>query len=287
MKLGEIYKSKNAPIFSFEVFPPKGEELVHKMENLFLELAKMNKQKPALISVTYGAGGSNRNTSLKIVKELKNHLKQPVMPHFTCVCSSREYIEKYIKEIEELNITNILALRGDEPKDIEVCYRDFKSALELVEYLCRHSELDFAVAAYPEKHPKAKSLEDDIEVLRKKQDFGAKCAYTQVFFDNDRYYNFAELCRKKGVTIPLIPGIMPVISFKQLERIIELSGTKIERRVFEYFEKYKDSKEDTIKAGIEFASKQSQELLKFGALGLHFYTLNKAQSSCEVIENIT
>ena len=287
MKLGEIYKNKNTPVFSFEVFPPKGDNLEQKMENLFLELAKMNRQKPALISVTYGAGGSNRDTSLKIVKELKNHLKQPVMPHFTCVCSSREYIEKYIKEIEELGITNILALRGDEPQDIDVCYRDFKSALELIEYLSRHSELDFAVASYPEKHPKAKSLEDDIEVLKKKQDMGAKCAYTQVFFDNECYFKFYDTCRKKGITIPIIPGIMPVISFNQLKKIIELSGTKIERKVFEYFEKYENSKEDTIKAGIEFASKQSQKLLDFGVSGLHFYTLNKAKSSCEVIENIT
>ena len=129
MKLSEIYKSNDKLIFSFEVFPPKN----GNTENLFEELAKMNEQKPALVSVTYGAGGSNRNLSLEIVKELKNHLKQPVMPHFTCVCSSKEYIEKYIEEIENLGITNILALRGDEPQDIEVCYRDFKSALDLIE----------------------------------------------------------------------------------------------------------------------------------------------------------
>ena len=283
MKLSEIYKSNEKLIFSFEVFPPKN----GSTEGLFAELAKMNEQKPALISVTYGAGGSNRNLSLQIVKELKNHLKQPVMPHFTCVCSSKEYIEKYIEEIENLGITNILALRGDEPQDIEVCYRDFKSALDLIEYLKKHSELEFAVAAYPEKHPKAKTFDDDIDVLYKKQNLGAKVAYTQVFFDNECFYKFYDLCRKKSIKIPIIPGIMPITSFNQLKRIVELSGTKINSKVLAYFEKYKDSKEDTIKAGIEFASLQCEKLVDFGTQGMHFYTLNKAQSSVKVIKNIT
>ena len=283
MKLSEIYANCNKLIFSFEVFPPKNGDT----QNLFEELAKMNQKKPALISVTYGAGGSNRNTSLDIVKELKNHLRQPVMPHFTCVCSSREYIEKYIQEIEELGITNILALRGDEPQEIDVCYRDFKSALDLIEYLRKHSELEFAVAAYPEKHPKAKTFDDDIDVLLKKQNLGAKVAYTQVFFDNESYYKFFDICSKKGINIPIIPGIMPIISYNQLKKIVELSGTKIDSKVMNYFEKYKDSKEDTIKAGIEFASLQCEKLIEFGARGMHFYTLNKAKSSLEVINNIT
>lgn len=287
MRLSEIYKNKEKPIFSFEVFPPKGDNLDKKIENLFSELNKLSKLKPALISVTYGAGGSNRDTSLEIVKELKTHLKQPVMPHFTCVCSSREYIKKYIEEIEELGILNILALRGDEPQDIDVCYRDFKSALELIEYLKNYSELEFAVAAYPEKHPKAITFDDDLNVLRKKQDLGAKVAYTQLFFKNDNYYKFHDECTKKGINIPVIPGILPVASFSQLDRIVELSGVQIDKKTYEYFEKYKDSKEDTIKAGIEIASCQCQKLLEFGAKGVHFYTLNKALSSTEVIKNIT
>lgn len=287
MRLSEIYKNKEKPIFSFEVFPPKGDNLDKKIENLFSELNKLSKLKPALISVTYGAGGSNRDTSLEIVKELKTHLKQPVMPHFTCVCSSREYIKKYIEEIEELGILNILALRGDEPQDIDVCYRDFKSALELIEYLKNYSELEFAVAAYPEKHPKAITFDDDLNVLRKKQDLGAKVAYTQLFFKNDNYYKFHDECTKKGINIPIIPGILPVASFSQLDRIVELSGVQIDKKTYEYFEKYKDSKEDIIKAGIEIASCQCQKLLEFGAKGVHFYTLNKALSSTEVIKNIT
>ena len=287
MRLSEIYKNTQKPVFSFEVFPPKGDNLDKKIENLFSELNKLSKLKPALISVTYGAGGSNRDTSLEIVKELKTHLKQPVMPHFTCVCSSREYIKKYIEEIEELGILNILALRGDEPQNIDVCYRDFKSALELIEYLKNYSGLEFAVAAYPEKHPKAITFDDDLNVLRKKQDLGAKVAYTQLFFKNDNYYKFHDEYTKKGINIPVIPGILPVASFSQLDRIVELSGVQIDKKTYEYFEKYKDSKEDTIKAGIEIASCQCQKLLEFGARGVHFYTLNKALSSTEVIKNIT
>lgn len=287
MRLSEIYKDNSSPIFSFEVFPPKGENLDKKMKNLFCELSALVEKKPALISVTYGAGGSNKDTSLEIVKELKTHLKQPVMPHFTCVCLSKNYIENYIQEIEDIGILNILALRGDEPQDIDVCYRDFKSALELIEYLKNHSELEFAVAAYPEKHPKAKTLEDDIDVLKKKQDLGAKVAYTQLFFKNENFYKFFDLCSKKGIKLPIIPGVLPVASFSQLSRIVELSGTQIEPKTLEFFEKYKDSKEDTIKAGIEFASIQCEKLLDFGAKGIHFYTLNKARCSCEIIDNIT
>ena len=287
MKLSEIYAKKDKPIISFEVFPPKGEGLDEKIEKLFEELKLMCQNKPALISVTYGAGGSNRSTSLKIVQELKKHLNQPVMPHFTCVCSSRKYIEEYIKEIEDLGILNILALRGDEPEDIDVCYRDFKSAIELIEYLRGHSELEFAVASYPEKHPKAKTFEDDLNVLKKKQDLGAKVTYTQLFYKNENFYRFYENCLKNNITIPIIPGVLPVCSFKQLSRIVELSGVDIDGKTLEYFEKYKDSKEDTIKAGVEFASKQCEDLLNFGVRGIHFYTLNKARSSCEVIKNIT
>ena len=127
----------------------------------------------------------------------------------------------------------------------------------------------------------------NIDVLKKKQDLGAKVAYTQLFFKNENFYKFFDLCSKKGIKLPIIPGVLPVASFSQLSRIVELSGTQIEPKTLEFFEKYKDSKEDTIKAGIEFASLQCEKLIKFGVKGMHFYTLNKAKSSTEVIKNIT
>lgn len=282
MNLSSIYNGKKDKIISYEVFPPKNDNI----EGLIDELKNLCEHKPSLISVTYGAGGSNREKSLEIVKRIKTELKQTVMPHFTCVCSSKDYIEKYLTQIENLGIKNILALRGDEPEDIEVCYKDFKSAIELIEFLKKHTELEFAVAAYPEKHPKAPSFRQDIETLKKKQDLGAKVAFTQLFFINENFYRYFDLCKEQDMKIPLIPGILPVVSFLQFQRMIELSGVNVPPNVLSYFKKYENSKEDTIKAGIEFASNQCQKLLEFGVEGLHFYTLNKSKSVHEIIKNI-
>lgn len=281
MKLSEIYKNKSKPVISYEIFPPKNGNI----DSMIEELSSLCKFKPSFVSVTYGAGGTNREKSLEIVKRVKTELKQTVMPHFTCVCSSKDYIEKYLSEIEALGITNILALRGDEPQDIDICYKDFKSAIELIEFLKKHTELEFAVAAYPEKHPKAPTLEDDIKTLKKKQDLGAVAALTQLFFVNENFYRYFDLCKKLNITLSVIPGILPVISFSQLERMIKLSGVIVPSQTMSYFEKFKNSKEDTIKAGIEFASVQCQKLLEFGVEGLHFYTLNKSKSVSEIIKN--
>lgn len=289
MKLSEIYNNNEKPIFSFEVFPPKGEnqeEINTKIENLLNELKELQFASPKLISITYGAGGSNRDNSFEIVKKIKNELNITPLPHFTCICSNKEYIKNYIETLENTGIQNVLTLRGDEPKDIDVCYRDFRFATDLIEYIKTCSNLEFAVASYPQKHPESENLEKDIEILAKKQELGARVAYTQLFFDNEYYFKYIEKCQNKNIKMPIIPGILPVISFSQFERMANLGGVIIEKKTYEYFEKFKNSKEDTIKAGIDFATKQIEELLIFGAKGIHFYTLNKSASTKEILKNI-
>ncbi len=162
MKLSEIYSSAS-PVISLEIFPPKADNFDNKCENLKDRLIELSKFNPALVSVTYGAGGANREKSLEILKLVKS-LDITVMPHFTCVCSDSNYILSYLNQIQELEIKNILALRGDEPDDARVCYIDFKSAIDLIEFIKKNSDLEFCVAGYPEKHPKAACINSDIEV---------------------------------------------------------------------------------------------------------------------------
>lgn len=292
MKLTEIYKKdNNTPVISIEVFPPKPSENVNyeeKIASLEAEL-KVIKEKvdPSLISITYGAGGSNREKSNTIVEHLiKNFDFKAVMPHFTCVCSSKDYIEKYLDEIKKLNVKNILALRGDEPNDIDVCYQDFKFASELVKFIKQRGDFDIAVAGYPEGHIRAKSFKDDLENLKRKIDLGGKVVFTQLFFDNNKFFSYLEKVRALGIETPVAAGILPVVSYQGLIKMSTLSGVELSPELTAFFGKYKDSKEDTVKAGTEWATKQVEELIRQGVDGIHFYSLNKAHSVVEIMKNI-
>jgi len=291
MKLKEIYKS-NKPVISFEIFPPKAkssEELNQKINELFDELSILSEFNPAFISVTYGAGGSTRETTLDIVTKIKNNLNIQPMTHFTCVGSSKDYILEYLKKIEQAGIENILALRGDPPKG-ETCFvkpKDgFGYANELVEFIKSNTNLGIAVAAYPECHQECCSLEQDVENLKRKIDSGSDVAITQVFYDNNCYFNFMEKARKQGINIPIIPGILPITSYSQIERISTLSGCKLPEELSQKLAENKDNNEAIKQIGIEFAIKQCNELLEYGVSGIHFYPLNKAFAVKSVLENL-
>lgn len=291
MKLKEIYNSA-APVISFEIFPPKAnnaEELEIKFNELFDELKILSEYNPAFISVTYGAGGSTRETTFDIVTRIKNNLNIQPMPHFTCVGSSREYILNYLKKFENAGIENILALRGDPPKG-ETCFvkpKDgFGFANELVDYIKSNTKLGIAVAAYPECHPECCSTEKDIENLKRKVDSGAEIAITQLFYDNNRYFDFMEKARTKGIDIPIIPGILPIVSYSQLERIVSLSGCGLPEEFALKLEKNKNNKELIKQIGIEFAVNQCNELIQNGVDGIHFYPLNKAFAVKTVLDNL-
>ncbi len=296
MKLSELYtKNLNSadkkPVISIEIFPPKAvddNEFSLKKEQLFCELAALNKiLKPSLVSITYGAAGSNSEKSDEIIRNMLEKFDySAIMPHFTCVCSKKRFIEEYLNVLKTYGIENILALKGDEPEDIKVCYRDFHYASDLVEFIKSKTDFEIAVAGYPEGHIAANSIEEDIKHLKNKVQKGGSVIFTQFFFENDKFYRYLELLEKNGVNTPVVAGLLPVISHEGFMKMIKLSGIKPGAKVLNTFEKYKDSKEDTIKAGIEQISIQADNLIQNGVSGLHFYTLNKARSVSEILKNL-
>ena len=285
MKLKDIYTQEKKPIISYEVFPPKDDNDGTKMKNLFEELNKLLIFNPSLISVTYGAGGSNQNESVEIIKRIKEELKVPPMPHFTCVSTSTKNINAYLKKIESFDVKNILALRGDIPKEGNICH-DFKHADELVQYIKTNTNLSVAVAGYPEGHKECESLEQDLNYLKQKSDKGADVIYTQMFFNTDHFFSFAEKCEKLGISQPIIPGILPVSTYNQLFKMADMCKVEIPQKMRETLEKHQDDKDYTKKYGIDYASHQCQILLDNKVKGLHFYTLNKSQAVSEILKNI-
>lgn len=293
MKLTEIYYDKKyqrkrdlgsnnkKTIISFEVFPPKkGEE---QFDELLKELHILKKYSPSLVSLTYGAGGSNNN-SLKLVELLNKDFN--IMPHFTCVRNSRADVEKHINEIENLKIDNILALRGDIPQNDQEYITDFKYANELVEFIKQKTRLSIGVAGYPEGHIESESLEADIKNLKKKVKAGADVIFTQLFFETDCFFKYIDKLSDAQINLPVAAGIMPIISFKQIEKITSMARITIPQKLAEKIDKYKDSPDDMKKFGIEHASNQCLELIRHGVDGLHFYTLNKSYSTAKILENI-
>lgn len=291
MKLKEIYGNKDVhkgeafqkakPVISFEVFPPKGGS--DEYPALLKELELLRRYNPALVSLTWGAGGNNNNSFelIKIINEKFN-----LMPHFTCVCNSCENVANHIKDIDSLNIDNILALRGDEPQDIKVCHTDFRYADELVRFIKSKSALSVAVAGYPEGHIEAPSLEADIQNLKKKVDEGAEAIYTQLFFDNEKFYSYIERVNDAGIKLPIVAGIMPILSMNQVMRMTSMAKISVPSKLMCKLEKYRNSPSDMKKFGVDFASEQCSSLISYGVDGLHFFTLNKAASTMNILDNI-
>ena len=284
MKLNDIYNKEKTQI-SYEVFPPKNDTDGTKTSKLFDEILSLKKYKPALISVTYGAGGSNKEHSYEIVKYLSEK-NLNVMPHFTCICSSKTQIESYLNDLKTLNIENILALRGDEPKDNNICYLDFRYANELVEYLHLHTNFAIAVAGYPEGHLQAPDLNTDIKNLKKKLNAGGNVIFTQMFFDNDKFFKYKELLEKENISNPVIAGILPILSYEQLEKMLSLAKVTLPKKLMDTLEKYKYNKDDIKKIGIDFATEQCQDLIDNKIKGIHFYTLNKSYSTSKILDNL-
>lgn len=276
MKLREIYNTDKT-VISFEVFPPK-----ENSEKLLEEIKVLKHHNPAFISLTYGAGG-NENKSFELLKQIKD-TGINVMPHFTCISTTKENIEKNINKLIDLKIENILALRGDISENKELQKHDFNYASDLVEFIKHKTNLSIGVAGYPEGHIESPDLDTDINYLKAKVDKGADAIFTQLFFDNNNFYKFIDKIEKAGINIPIIPGIMPIISKKQVEKMVKLANITVPPNVQENISKLKDK--DLIEFGIEYATSQCEELIKNGIKGLHFYTLNKSYSTNEILNNI-
>ncbi len=285
MKISEILK-KTRPAFSFEFFPPKTDEDVRQL----LETAKTLKAlDPAYISVTWGAGGSTRRKTLDIVCAIKNDVKVESMAHLTCVGASRADLDAILEEIHGKGIENVLALRGDPPKGDATFtpHPDgFRHANELVAHIRRRWDFCLGVAGYPEGHIECPDKKKDLDNLKRKADAGADFIVTQLFFDPADYFRFVDRARAAGIGLPIVPGVMPVTNVGQIKRFTQMCGAKIPRELLDRLDPAQEDREAVIRIGVEHATRQCEELLRQGAPGIHFYTLNRSHSTAEILKNL-
>ena len=285
MKIKEMLSKKELTL-SFEVFPPKRDG---NLEELFDVVGRLKKLNPDFISVTYGAGGSNKDNALEIAYFIKNNFNLEILSHLTCVQTTKREMEKIIKEFEEAGIENILALRGDPPKGTEKFEKfenGFDYANELVSFIRAMNGFCIGAACYPHGHSEAKSKEEDMINLKRKVDAGTDFLITQLFFDNEEFYKFCEVAKKEKIDVPIIPGIMSITSYKQIKRITELSGHKLPYSLDEKIERLSNNPEEIEKYGIEYAIRQSQDLIKNKVRGIHFYCMNKSEPVSQIVEGL-
>lgn len=285
MKIADILKTKK-PSFSFEFFPPKTDE---DASQLFQTAETLRALDPTYISVTWGAGGSTRRKTIDIVCSIKEKLGVETMAHITCVGASRQDMAAIFDELTSRGVENVLALRGDPPKG-ETNFKPhpdgFKNANELVAFIRSKWNFSVGVAGYPEGHPENPDKQKDLDNLKRKVDAGADFIITQLFFDNAEYFRFLDKVRGRGIFIPVIPGIMPITNVGQVKRFTTMCGAKIPPVLLAKLEPIQENKDSVIQAGIDYGTRQCQELLGQGVTGLHFYTLNRSHSTAQIVKNI-
>lgn len=276
----------NKKSISFEIFPPKKDGA---FDTVFETLDALGKLNPDFISVTYGAGGSRSGETIQIASYIQNTLGIDAMAHVTCVGSRKEQLLKVCEALKENHIEHILALRGDRPRDMsdeQFLSRDFAHASDMMSYIREHTDLHMAGACYPEKHFEAFSMESDLNNLRRKQEAGAEFFISQLFFDNDFYYSFLEKAAKKGITVPICAGIMPITSAKQIGTTITLAGSSVPKALADILATYGDNPEEMRKAGIDYAIRQIRDLQENGVGDIHIYTMNKPKMATEIMNAI-
>jgi methylenetetrahydrofolate reductase (NADPH) len=277
---------QNKRTLSFEVFPPVREG---NLESLFKTVAELKELKPDFISVTYGAGGGTRDKTIEIASRVQNEFGSEALAHLTCVAATRDDIARIVEEMKKHNIENILALRGDPPKGEEKFVKPaggFGFASELVSFIRELNGFCIGVAGYPEGHPEASSFDDDLKNLKKKVDAGADFIVTQLFFNNDDFYRFRDRALALKINVPIIPGIFPILNYKQVLRITELCGAKIPSALGEKLCWLKDKPEDVEKYGIEYAQKQARDLLHNEVRGLHICTMNQSRAARKIVREL-
>ncbi len=283
MLLKDIFKQKDRT-FSFEVFPAKTPEgdirLIHEI------LKEFSLLKPDFVSCTYGAGGGNRDKTLAIVEHIQKAYNIPSVAHLTCICHTKKEIEDILKKISDKGIENILAMRGDYPKDISNLPTDnYKYSSELITYIRKEYKNQFClgVAGFPEMHPLSPNRESDIKYLKHKIDCGADFVITQLFFDNKLYFDYVKSVRQAGIKTRIIPGILPITSYDGLIKFCKGCKASIPEEIHKMFSPIHDNPEKILEAGTEYAINQCKELLNNGAPGIHFYTLNKIEPVKKIV----
>jgi len=280
--------TKNKLSLSFEVFPPKTEMSFDSVRTATEEIAKLH---PAFMSVTYGAGGGTSKYTLDIAKNIKERHGVPTLAHLTCVSSTKETVREKISAIKAAGIENVMALRGDIPAELEGADRskwDYTHAIDLIREL-READEDFCVAGacYPEIHPESENQKEDIARLKEKVDAGCDFLTTQMFFDNNLLYNFLYKIREAGITVPIIPGIMPITNTNQVERAIKLSGSFMPQRFKSLVDKFGSDPAAMKQAGIAYATDQIIDLYANGITNVHVYSMNKPDVAEKIQSNLS
>ena len=280
--------TENKLTLSFEVFPPKTESVFDSVKHATEEIAKL---KPAFMSVTYGAGGGTSKYTLDIAKNILKEYGVPTLAHLTCVSSTKQTVKERIADIRKSGIKNVMALRGDIPKDIENQDRngwDYKYAIDLVRELKEDNpDLCIGGACYPEIHPESANQKEDIKHLKEKVEAGCDFLTTQMFFDNNLLYNFLYKIREAGITVPIMPGIMPITNAKQVERAIKLSGSFMPQRFKSLVDKFGSSPDAMKQAGIIYATDQIIDLFANGIKNVHVYSMNKPDVAEKILSNLS
>lgn len=285
MYIKSLYREKK-PVLSFEIFPPKPE---YPLDTVFQTIEEIRDLNPDFISVTYGAGGSNRSRTIEIASRIKKTYGIETVAHLTCVGHSPAELDQIVNEMKREGIENILALRGDPPRDRpDISFRpgNYCYAVELIRHLRRYSGFCLGAAAYAEGHVDCKRWQDDWEYLRAKVEAGVDFLVTQLYFDNRVFYNFKENLLRMGVTAPVSSGIMPVLNPNQIKRMIYLSGASLPAKLLHLLDKYGDQPGEFEKAGIDYAINQINDLIENGVEGIHLYTMNRAEQTRIIIKNL-
>jgi methylenetetrahydrofolate reductase (NADPH) len=271
------------PCFSFEFFPPRTEEGTRA---LFDTVAALRSLEPSFVSVTYGAGGSTRTRTLELVSRIKRELRIETMAHLTCVGATQAELASVLDQLQQGGVENVICLRGDPPKGqdaFSAVEGGFAHASELTAFTKSRWPFCIAVAGYPERHPESADRYADLLHLKAKVDAGASFVVTQLFFDNSYYFEFVAQARRMGITVPIVPGIMPITNAEQIERFTSLCGASIPERLRRELHLRRDDPQAALEFGVAFATLQCAELLRGGAPGVHFYTLNKSSATRAIL----
>lgn len=284
MKISEILK-QGKPTISFEVYPPKTEELFQKHRDATMKIASL---KPDFMSVTYGANGGTRKYTFQMASDIEENYGVTALPHITCVTTDRDGIHERLDDLKARGIKNVMALRGDIPEGYEFPLQNgYRHANELMEDIRTYSDFCIGGACYPEGHPEAPSKQADMENLKRKQDAGCEFLTTQMFFDNSILYSFLYRIREIGITIPVLAGIMPITQKKQIETAVKLSGTVFPARFLSIADKFGDNPKAMKQAGIAYATEQIIDLVANGVKGIHVYSMNKPDVAEKIKENLS
>ena len=268
---------------SFEVFPPKTDTAFAPVRLATELIAALG---PAYMSVTYGAGGSGSAATLQVAEHLIHDLRVPVVAHLTCVGASRSSIDLQLEQMAQAGVENILALRGDLPAGYDHGQSDFSHACDLIAYVRQKVDWSIGGACYPEVHPESASQREDLDSLRRKVEAGCDYLVSQMFFDNNIYYNFLYKAREAGIYVPIVPGIMPITRASQIGRAVQLSGTNVPGRFRQIVDVFGDNPAAMEQAGIAYATEQIVDLLANGVNHIHVYSMNKPQVAKAILNNV-